>query len=885
MEPRAVAHFEVLGRLGSGGMGVVYRARDRILGREVALKLVRPEHAGDVQARQRFLREARSAAVLSHPGIATVYEAGEAALEEGSAPQLFIAQELVAGEPLSERVRRGPLPVEEVERLAVQLAEALGEAHAHGIVHRDVKPSNLMVTPEGRLKVLDFGLARQRAWTQELPASELQGETWSRTAPGLIVGTPAYMAPEQIAGDTLEPAADVYAAGCVLYELLAGRPPHVGASTAEVLRRSLTETPRPLGELRPEVPPGLAAIVTRALAREPRDRFASGRALADVLRAPETVREMAPPPVAAPRPRAAGRPLAARAAAAVVLVAAVAVAAWVVLGRAARPALAFKERDLVLVSDVVNRTGEPVFDVALKSALETDLRQSRYVNVFDGTQVQNTLRVMRLPLDTRLDERVGRDVCLRAGVRALVVPRILRAGNAYQVGASLVEPATGRVVAEASTVAAGREQVLLEAIDTLTHDVRTRLGESLESIARTDPPFAQYTTSSLEALSLLFLGQKAWGEGDYAKAERSFRQALEQDPRFAAARGSLGLLLIQFRGKPEEGKAMITQALADAGEVSQREHLHLRAVHRQFVAGDLEGALEDYRFLGDLYPDFMVPANNSGRILAQLGRYREAAAKYERAHAIDPRSPVPLWNLWWLAQQRLEDPQTAERSARALMSLLPGNADAAHAYAWSLVMQRRFAEAEAAVRAVLKLDPDHAYARPNLGDLLLRRGAAAEAADVLRSVLDEARAGTLRTGVEHAALSLALALRAQGREDEARRVLAEAVAAARAAQRREPPTAAKQALLAALLAAAGRQGEARRLADRAAADPRLSADDRYCLAQAYAQAGDEERALAAWERAVSDGFGDPYFVLVDPALASIRDDPAVDRLVPRVPPT
>jgi len=267
MEPRAVAHFDVLGRLGGGGMGVVYRARDRILGREVALKLVRPEQAGDAQTRQRFLREARAAAVLSHPGIATVYEAGEAPVEEG-APQLFIAQELVAGEPLSERVRRGPLPVAEVQRLGVQLAEALGEAHGHGIVHRDVKPSNLMVTPEGRLKVLDFGLARRRAW-------------------------------------------------------------------AGVMRR------------------------------------------------------------------------------------------------------------------------EP---------------------------------------DTRLDEKVGRDVCLRAGVRALVVPRILKAGEAYRVGASLVEPATGRIVAEATVVAQGREQVLLTAIDALTRDLRQRLGESLDSIARTDPPFTQYTT-------------------------------------------------------------------------------------------------------------------------------------------------------------------------------------------------------------------------------------------------------------------------------------------------------------------------------------------------------------------------------------------------------
>jgi tetratricopeptide (TPR) repeat protein len=266
-------------------------------------------------------------------------------------------------------------------------------------------------------------------------------------------------------------------------------------------------------------------------------------------------------------------------------------------------------------------------------------------------------------------------------------------------------------------------------------------------------------------------------------------------------------------------------------------------VHRQFVAGDLEGALEDYRFIGDLYPDSMVPHNNSGRILTQMGRYEDAAAAYERAHGTDPRSAVPLWNLWWLAMQRLKDPQTAERTARALMALLPDNANAAHGLAWSLVMQRRF--------------PD---------------------------VLAKARAGQLRTGVAHATLCLALALRAQGREDEAQEVLLEAVATARREQRGKSPTPGERVLLAALLAAAGRSAEARALADRTASSPTLDADDRHSLALAYAQVRDLERARHLWQEALEGGYGDPYAILVDPALAAIRDDPAVDRLLPPVPP-
>jgi eukaryotic-like serine/threonine-protein kinase len=874
MEPGAVAHFDVLGRLGSGGMGVVYRARDRVLGREVALKLVRPEHAGDAQARQRFLREARAAAVLSHPGIATVFEAGEAPAEGSVEPRLFIAQELVPGEPLSERVRRGPLPVAEALFLGLQLAEALAEAHDHGIVHRDVKPSNLMVTPEGRLKVLDFGLARRRAWVADLPTTELEAETWSRTAPGLIVGTPAYMAPEQIAGDAIEATADVYAAGCVLYELLTGRPPHVGASTAEVLRRSLTETPRPVAELRPDVLPGLAAVVAGALAREPAERFPNGRALAHALREAESR------PAGLTRSRVPLGPIVRRAALAIALVAAVGVSGWLALGRGARPALAFRERDFVLVADAVNETGEPVFDLALKSGIETDLRQSRYVNVYDAAQVQNTLRMMRLPPETRLDERVGRDVCRRAGLRALVVPRILRAGEAYQVGASLVEPSTGRVVEEAQAFAQGREEVLLSAIDRLTHDLRERLGESLDAIARTDPPFTQYTTSSLEALEVLALASRVASRGEFAKAERSYAEALQHDPKFAAARASRGVLLIQFLGRREEGQAELARALRDSDEVSPREHLHIRALNKQFVAGDLPGALEDNRFISELYPDMMQPYNNSGRVLETLGRFREAVAMYERAHEKDPNATVPLWNAYFLHVRRLRDPVGTERVARALAVLQPDYANAAHTLAWSFVMQRRFTEAEEGMRATLKLDAENPYALPNLAHLLLRRGAAAEAVAVYRRLDQVGAEARQRMSPDHDALCLGLALRAAGQEAEAVAVMQAAAKAMRARAGRKPMDPVDETTLAALLAGAGRTAEARARLAQVEKPGEPKGETAAWLARAYATLGQTDRAAALYERAVVTGYDDPYYVLIDPSLASIRDRPEIDRLIP-----
>jgi len=877
VEPHAISHFDILHELAAGGMGVVYRARDRVLERDVALKLVRPERAGDAEARRRFLREARAAAVLNHPGIAGVYEAGEATVEGlGEQPQLYLVEELVEGETLAARVHRGPLPIEEVVRLGIQLGEALGAAHDRGIVHRDVKPSNLMVTPEGVLKVLDFGIAKHGGWAGGPATAEVTRDDASRTVVGALVGTPAYMAPEQIAGGPLGPAVDVYASGCVLYELLTGRSPFPGRDVLEVLRHGLADTPRPVEELRPDLPPGIGAVVARALARDPAGRYANGRELALALRGLDAGRETVG--VRAPRTRGGG---VRRVATAGLLLAGVGIAAWFVLGRLSQPVLAFKERDSVVVADVVNGTGEPVFDLALKSALEIGLRQSRYVNVLDSNQVRNALRLMRLTPDARLDAETGRNVCLRVGAPALVVPRILRAGDAYQIHVALVEAATGRAVDELQETARGREEVLLHTIDKLTRQLRGHLGESLVSIARTDPPFAQYTTSSLEALQLLGLGTRARDAGDFAKAERYYQEALQRDPRFAAARASLGLILIQFLERPDEGRKMLAESLQEEGKVSEREHLHLRALNKQFVARDLKGALEDYRFISELYPDIVPPYNNSGMILQELRRFQEAAAMFERAHKADPRSLVPLWNLWTLSVRGLGDPAGAERAARNLIDLLPDNAYARHALAWSFVAERRFAEAEEGMRAALKIDPSNAYALPNLGHLQFRRGAFKEAVATYREIIRQVKEGRLKTGTAHLDLSLGMALAAAGETAEARRTLVEAAGRMRAGARKGPLRVDDEVMAATMLAVAGRKDEARDVAERAGRRIESAIDTNYELARVWAVLGDRARAVQYLEKSIAAGYTDPYMILIDPPFASLQDDPAIEKLAPR----
>jgi serine/threonine protein kinase/Tol biopolymer transport system component len=264
---RTIGPYRVLGLLGGGGMGVVYKAEDTRLSRTVALKFLPPELTRDPEAKARFMQEARAASSLDHPNLCTILELGET--PDG---RLYLAMPCYDGETLRRKIERGPLPVAEAADLAEQVARGLAKAHRNGIIHRDVKPANLIVTGDGVVKILDFGLAK------------LAGSA-AMTRTGSSMGTPAYMSPEQARGDEVDPRTDLWSLGVVLYEMLAGRRPFRGEGEQAVIHAILNQRPRPLGELRPETPPELARIADRLLARDPGDRYASAEEVFAGLRA------------------------------------------------------------------------------------------------------------------------------------------------------------------------------------------------------------------------------------------------------------------------------------------------------------------------------------------------------------------------------------------------------------------------------------------------------------------------------------------------------------------------------------------------------------------------------------------------------------------------
>jgi len=850
-------------------MGVVYRARDTLLHRDVALKLIRPELAGESKNRSRFLRECRAAATINHPGVATIYEAGET--EDG---RLFLASELVEGENLKDRLCRGALPPDEVVEIGVQLGDALDAAHAKGAVHRDIKPSNLMLTPEGRLKVLDFGLARLVS-TDDSDTGD-DSPTVDMTQEGAVVGTPAYMSPEQASGMKVDSRTDIFSAGCVLYELVTGRSPFHSGSVPETLRRVLCEEPPAIESSVDGIPLGLEEVLRGAMAKDRDQRTATAGEVAEHLRelreTPSTMRSG--PAWAAARKRRRTMLLGGLAGTLAIVAAAVLVWHW------SRPSLAFSDHDRILIADVENLTDEEAFDLALRTALETDLKQSPYATLYQRHQVDETLRNMRRASDSVVDEQLGRDICRFSGVRALVLPRILQVGEVFELQAAIVDPQTGRRVEQIRVSAKSREDVLLKAIDDLTRELRSRLGESLESIEKTDFPISDVTTSSWEALHYFAMGNRSWGAGEFKEAIGLYELALDLDPEFATCRGSLGLLLIQFGGDPERGRAELSRALVDGETLPRDEYLMLRAANRHFVDQDLEGALGEYELICELYPRHSAAHNNRGRILLRLGRYEEAAVMFEKAAEIDPRGAVPIINLAFMYITRLPNPAAAEDACRRLVAIDPEIANYHSMMGWALAVQGRFDEAQEVFERALELEPEHPYALPNLGYTLVAAGKPEVALLYFRRNLARIRAQGLDQAERGGILDVAAVLSASGDTVQTHQFVDQAIAELDEEMTGKEWVLDDHAYLAQLLAAAGRFGEGEEQLAVVVAMEAGNAQSQLEVARACAVLGHRECAIEGTRKAYEMGFRDPFLPMLLPAMNSLYGDPEFMELFP-----
>jgi len=645
---RIVSHYRVLDIIGGGGMGVVYRAEDLKLGRQVALKFLPEEVGDDPAALERFEREARAASALDHPNICSIYEFGE---HEG---QPFIVMQLLEGQTLREHlasvamqpsntdgVSREPFPLEELLDLAKQIAVGLQAAHESGIVHRDIKPANIFITRRGLVKILDFGVAKladaPEALDPTVESVRVQDHgcaLGALTRTGLAMGTIGYMSPEQVRGEKVDVRTDIFSFGVVLYEMVTGQRAFNGETATLIHGAILNQTPAPAHELNPEVPPKLEQIINHAIEKDRELRYqTAGEMAADLqsLTTHQPVGEQIEAPKRSQWKWAA--------AVALIVVAAIAGGLY---WRSHRPA-ELTDKDTIVLADFDNTTGDPVFDDTLKRALFIQLRQSPFLNVLPDRKVNAILKQMGWQAGDPLTAELAREVCRRSSSKAIVIGSIAPLGRQYTLRLRAVDCSTGNLLAEVRERAGDKDSVL-KALDAAVVDLRPKLGESLSSVSQFAKPLAQGTTASLEALRAFSVGARTASTKGWTAALPFYERAVELDPDFALA---YTYLSISYGNLHQTERAMecARKAYELRDRMGDRERLAIEAQYYVNTTGELDKAAQTYLSWQQAYPKDLMAVGNLGFIYTKLGQPQKALEQHRAAMRLDPTNAPVYMNL------------------------------------------------------------------------------------------------------------------------------------------------------------------------------------------------------------------------------------------------
>ncbi len=617
-----IGSFRIVSLLASGGMGEVYLAIDERLGREVALKLLPAMRLADPERVRAFRREARTVSTLNHPGILTVYELVE---HEG---HTCLATERVTGETLRERLARGALNWRDSVASIRQIADALVAAHDAGIVHCDLKPENIMLRTDGRVKILDFGIARLARPSHE----ELATLTGAGAGQDMVMGTPAYMSPEQIRGQQLDGRSDLFSLGVLLFELLNARRPFTGDSIASIVTAILERDPAPLAAADSPLPSGLIAIIDRLLAKDRAQRYASARDLLldldSVLRGEANLLTVNAP-----------RRLPRRMQTLAMLVALIGLVAfgWFALRQAPlSPASASANTTLVLLGEIDNTTGEEVFDRTLGRALAVALEQSPTIALFPPETVRRTLVAMGRDEQSKIAGVTAQAICERHGIGVMVTGSISALGDHYVISLEALVPTGDEVIAR-ELEQADRREAVLDALARAARKLRTRLGETRDSIVRHDAPVALATTSSLEAWRAFALGWDRSAVGAHYEAVPLYKRAIELDSGFAQAHAELAQSYYH-QGDNATASGYAARAFALRSGVGERERLRLEQIYYQMVVGDLDRTNEVLEVWRARYPRDYIPLSmlaQNYNITGQHERGLEVAREATRLLAAD----------------------------------------------------------------------------------------------------------------------------------------------------------------------------------------------------------------------------------------------------------
>ena len=626
---KKVSHYRVLDVIGAGGMGMVYKAEDLKLGRLVALKFLPGEFAGDAVALKRFEREAQTASALNHPNICTIYEIEE---HEG---QPFIAMEFLQGENLRDRLsawKQKLLPLRELLEISAQICDGLQAAHDKGIIHRDIKPANIFLCKSGTVKILDFGLAklagsdaaleRAEAASTTVPKTSTESLTKALTRTGTAAGTAGYMSPEQVRHEELDTRSDLFSFGLVVYEMACGQRAFTGQTRVDVHEAILHQPPAPARACNPVLPRSLDLVLAKALEKDRDRRYQSATAMKDDLA--RITREVHPTRRRMRRAFAAGA-----------LLAVGALSVW--RYEVYRHRITLAPTDTIVLADADNRTGDPVFDGALNTALRYEMEQTPYLSLLGLDKTYATMGQMKLPPTTKITPEIARQICSKTNSKMVISDSIADAGNRYHLEIRALDCGSGATLAEERNDISARSQVVHE-LGTTAARLRGRLGEPADSLARFNQPLEKALSSSLEALQAGTEGRKLYLAGDVEGALKLYQRAVELDPNLAvtyqgigSAHGSLGhqdLMVASF-----------ARAYQLRERMTEKNRLNIELIYCSNVTGELDKAHSISLQALELFPRDGNFHRNLANTLIHLGQFDRAAVAEDEMARLEP-SPI-----------------------------------------------------------------------------------------------------------------------------------------------------------------------------------------------------------------------------------------------------
>ena len=685
----AISHYNILEKLGEGGMGVVYKAEDTRLKRIVALKFLPPSFSSDREAKERFFHEAQAASALQHNNICVIHD-----IDETVDGQMFICMELYDGETLKKRIERGPLKIDDAVDIAGQIAQGLARAHEHGIVHRDIKPANIFITSDGSAKILDFGLAK------------LEGRTMV-TREGTTMGTVAYMSPEQVRAEAVDQRTDLWSLGVVLYEMLTGQLPFKGDYDNAVFYGITNADPEPLTGLRTGISPEIERIVLKLLAKDQKERYQhADELLADLRRfrrqsEPSIKLPTGPPPTRPAGPRYI-RPLAIAGGLVVIL----AVAFLVVRPQLEGDLLAANPVPVAVIS-FVNQTGDHSYDYlqdAIPNLLITNLEQSKYLRVATWERLHDLLEQMGQKNLSVIDRDLGFELCRRDGINAIVLGSYVKAGNVFATDVKVLDVRTKEILKSANSRGEGIESILKSQIDELSREISRGVGLTQRSIDATPLLIQEHSTSSMEAYNYYLRGTIDLSKYYWADALRFLQKSVSIDSNFAAAYLSMGIAHRDLGNTAAAIKA-IEKAKSLASRTTRKESLEIEGFYATVVERNLEKGLRVAQTMIEQYPKEKKGYYYRGICLFISKANAEAIKAFKNVLELDPNDGEALNQLSYVYSAMGEFPQAIEYLKR-YAAVNPGDANPFDSMGEIYLRMGKLDDAAAQYHEALEVRPD-----------------------------------------------------------------------------------------------------------------------------------------------------------------------------------